>query len=427
MQFCLLHSQGIQPRINLNEKSLVVDSVSVILKSKYVFPDVAEKMGDLVKSNFHKRIYDKLEDPQEFAQVLTEDLRSIGKDKHLRVMYAPDFIKMSKQKKDSANTELDEFQGRMDRFNNYGFKEIKILPGNIGYLKFNEFNPAQEAFSVAIGAMGFLANADALIIDLRNNGGGSPEMIQLISSYFFEGEPKHLNSFYHREKDQVDQFWTLPFVPGRKLANIDIYVLTSNRTFSGAEEFSYNLKNMKRAIIVGETTGGGAHPVDMVVIDDNFAMNVPYARAINPITKTNWEGTGVEPDVKVSQDKALETAQMVALKKMAGKEKNEKLKDRYVWAYEGFSAMVKPIQINKSVLKSYAGSYGPRKIIFKDEYLYYQRENGASMKMIPISEDYFMFDEIDYFRVKFQKLGNQVTGIEGHYDNGTIDSNPKTE
>ena len=172
--------------------------------------------------------------------------------------------------------------------------------------------------STAIAAMNFLANVDAIIIDLRENGGGDPKMIALVSTYLFS-KPTHLNDLWERKGSITQQYWTLPYVPGKRLDDKLAYVLTSKRTFSGAEEFSYNLKTLKRATIVGETSGGGAHPVSGYRIDDRFMIGVPFARAINPITHTNWEGTGVEPDVKVSAADALSTAQKLASEKLRTK------------------------------------------------------------------------------------------------------------
>lgn len=168
----------------------------------------------------------------------------------------------------------------------------------------------------AIAAMNFFANVDAIIFDLRDNGGGDPAMIALISTYLFD-QPTHLNDIWTRKTGESKQYWTLPSVPGKLLPAVPAFVLTSSRTFSGAEEFSYNLKNLKRATIVGETTGGGAHPVSGQRIDDRFVIGVPFARAISPITKTNWEGTGVEPDVKVAAADALATAQRLAAERLA--------------------------------------------------------------------------------------------------------------
>jgi C-terminal processing protease CtpA/Prc len=163
--------------------------------------------------------------------------------------------------------------------------------------------------------MNFIGNVDAVIIDLRDNGGGAPAMVSFISSYLFN-ERTHLNDLWTRRNNTTEEFWTQD-VPGKRLATQPVFVLTSSRTFSGGEEFTYNLKSLKRATIVGETTGGGAHPTGPQPIDERFMIAVPFARAINPITKTNWEGTGVEPDVKVAAADALATAQKLAAEKLA--------------------------------------------------------------------------------------------------------------
>jgi len=202
----------------------------------------------------------------------------------------------------------------MERMN-CGFEKVEHLSGNIGYVKFDMFADPEVCGPTAIAAMNLLSNVDAIIFDLRENGGGDPAMIALISTFLFD-QPTHLNDLWERKNDVTHQYWTLPYVPGKRLDGKPVYVLTSKVTFSGAEEFSYNLKNLKRATIVGETTGGGAHPVSGQRIDDHFLIGVPYARAINPISKTNWEGTGVEPDVKVAASNALTTAEKLALEKV---------------------------------------------------------------------------------------------------------------
>jgi C-terminal processing protease CtpA/Prc len=193
---------------------------------------------------------------------------------------------------------------------------VEILPGNVGYVKLDGFAPVNLCASTVVAAMNFVANVDAIIFDLRDNGGGDPLMVSYVSSYLFD-QPTHLNDIWTRATDSTRQFWTDAQVSGKRLGTQPAFVLTSSRTFSGGEGFAYGLKTQKRATIIGETTGGGAHPVRGEKIDDRFVINVPYARAINPITKTNWEGTGVEPDVKVAAADALTTAQKLAAEKLA--------------------------------------------------------------------------------------------------------------
>ena len=205
----------------------------------------------------------------------------------------------------------------MERLN-CGFNKADILEGNVGYLKFDFFADPRICGRTVVAAMSFLANTDAIIFDLRENGGGDPKMVSLVSTYLF-AERTHLNDLWTRKGDITDQYWTLPYVPGKRLDGKPAFVLTSSNTFSGGEEFTYNLKTLKRATIVGETTGGGAHPVRGHRITEHFSIGVPFARAINPITHTNWEGTGVEPDVKVPAADALTTAKKLAAEKLAAK------------------------------------------------------------------------------------------------------------
>jgi len=417
--FIGLFGQNTQTAFDNAEKKAAIDALCENLEREYIFPDITEKYVRMLKDNFRSGKYNVIKQPQDFASLITEDLMSIHRDGHLSLRFNPNWVKNEKSRK-----ELDEktilLLGRRDRIANYGFQEIKILPGNIGYLKLNEFSYNTDAYDAAVGAMSFLTNTDALIIDLRTNGGGSPEMVQFLCSYFLDNPRKHLNSFSYKEKEKLTQYWTYTYLPGRRLDKADLYLLTSRGTFSAAEEFAYNLKNMKRALVIGETTGGGAHDNKFVILTDNFMMSLPFARAINPVTKTNWEEVGVEPDVKVPQDKALETAQVMASKKLAEKEQDPSFKAYYQWQHEGYKAALNPVTLNEETLRSYAGIYGPRTITLEGGSLFYQREGRAKMKMIPIGADFFMFAEID-FRLKILKEGDRVVAVEGHDPTGALD------
>jgi len=413
--------------IDASERAQVVDSIAKFMTENYVFPDKGKEMGDLVLKNFKEGKYDDVTDPNAFAQILSEDLLTINNDRHIGVMFMPERIAMMQAaREDENNKELEELEKRYSEFSNYNFEEIKIFPGNVGYLKFNGFENAEQAGATAVAAMNFLGHADALIIDMTENGGGSPSMIQLISTYFFE-DSEHLNSFYIREGDQTQQFWTLTHVPGERLIETDLYILTSSRTFSAAEEFTYNLKNMERATIVGETTGGGAHPVAAHIINDNYIVRVPFGRAVNPITETNWEGTGIEPNVKTTKAQAFDMAYMLALDSLLKTEENEDIKAGLVWARDGLKAKLNPVKIDKELMQKYAGTYGPRTISFEDGQLYYQREDRPKFKMIPINENTFGFEDLSYFRLKVIMENDKAVAVEGLYDNGRTDKNDRTK
>jgi hypothetical protein len=299
--------------IDADTRARVIEGAIAKLNENYVFPETAKKMAQDLRRRQKRGEYDAVTEGFQFATLLTAHLREISRDKHLGVSFFP--AKLPGNPAVPSAEQLAANRKTIER-NNCGFEKLERLPGNVGYVKFNLFADPEVCGATATAAMTFLGNSDALIFDLRENGGGDPKMIALISTWLFAG-PTHLNDIWDRKSGTSQQYWTLPFVPGKRLPDVPVFVLTSSRTFSGAEEFSYNLKNLGRATIVGETTGGGAHPVRGERIDDRFSIGVPFARAINPISKTNWEGTGVEPDVKTSAAEALGVAQKLAGEKLA--------------------------------------------------------------------------------------------------------------
>jgi retinol-binding protein 3 len=422
-----LRSQDAAPSVGVQEQALVVDSLVAMLNREYVFPEKAKEMGDLIRKNLKEGVYKPITEPGKLAEKLTVDLQSVSQDLHLRVMYGPEEI--AEYRKQTENTDKEAVKKETIKelsSRNFGFKEVKILDGNIGYLKFNSFVDAEYGAPTAAAAMQMMAYTDAIIFDLRDNGGGSPSMIQFITTYLMD-DYTHLNTFYWRPTDELQQFWTLPYVPGKTMPNTDVYVLISNRTFSAAEEFTYNLKNLKRAVIVGEVTGGGAHPVDFMVINDNFGISMPKGRAINPITNTNWEGTGITPDYQVAAPAALDKALEVAYDSLMRKTEDPDKKFIYQWGLEGMQAKINPPKIDESTLKKYAGVYEIRTITFENGNLYYQREGRPKFRMVPLNETTFGFDELSYFRLKIILENAKAVAIEGYYDNGGKDRNQRTK
>jgi hypothetical protein len=304
--------------IDAAQRSKVIEGILKELDERYVFPEVAKKMRQAIEARRNAKEYDAVETGQDLAKKLTADLQEVSKDKHLRVTCRTGKLPVLAKGDKPAPEDLERMRQSAGKLNG-GYRRVERLPGNVGYLQVDGFMHVDAAAGPAAAAMNFLANTDALIIDVRTNGGGGPQSVALLCSYLFDEKPVHLNSLYWRKGDRTEESWTLKEVAGKRYAGKDVYVLTSGRTFSAAEEFAYDLQSLKRATIVGETTGGGAHPGGMVPVADHFLVFVPSGRAINPVTKTNWEGTGVKPDVEVAADKALETAHQLAVKKILEK------------------------------------------------------------------------------------------------------------
>lgn len=304
--FCPL-PPGVPPVVVTLDSALrqrVIDGVAADLTEFYVHPAVASRMVAALRAHQQAGTYRDFSDGFQFANRLTSDLRTVSHDLHLRIMFRP--FKAPPPGRPTAR-QLAQMREQVD--GNCGFERVEVLPGDIGYVKFNAFQSPWMCAGTIQAAMASVAHTRALIFDLRDNGGGEPATVAFIESCLFD-RPTRLNDL--RNRHTTTQFWTLPSLPGKRLSTQPVFVLTSHRTFSGAEAFSYDLKNLKRATIVGETTGGGAHTEDGHIVADYFLFQVPVDEAINPITHTNWEGTGVLPDVKVPAAAALKVAEQLA-------------------------------------------------------------------------------------------------------------------
>ena len=293
--------------LNRDQKETIVNELSEMLQQNYVYPDTARAMAKNVQAQWQNGAYDSLDRPGLLAAALSRDLWSVYHDGHLKVRYQPELaLSIGKGSEVSAEDrrKILEYNRQM----NFGFNKIEILNGNIGYLKFNMFvEVSKESKETVEAAFRFVQHVHALVIDLRENGGGEPDMVRYICNFLF-AKRTHLNDIYSRRDNTTGEFWTTPDKELTALMTVPVYLLTSKATFSGAEEMAYDLQTQKRAVVVGEVTGGGAHPVEPRAISNGFVLFVPFARAINSVTKTNWETKGVQPDIITTADSALDKA-----------------------------------------------------------------------------------------------------------------------
>lgn len=270
------------------------EQLAKLIDDQYVFPDMARTI-----TNGLTEVPVRCE-PAEEARLLTEYLQRVNHDRHLRVRYRPEGTA-------EPGVDLERRFADEARSNAGGVREVQLLDDHTGLLVIAPYlSPVQLAEPYITAAFTLLGNVSDLIIDLRSGLGGTPETVALICGYLFGNEPVHLQDMINRDGD-VQQYWSFP--SARRIGeNVKVFALTSSRTFSGCEELAYDLQSLGRATIIGESTGGGAHPCEVIALTDQFEVTIPVARSRNAVTGTNWEQVGVMPDIACPSERALDVA-----------------------------------------------------------------------------------------------------------------------
>ena len=297
----------------------IVTKALELLRANYVFPEQAGRAATAIEARLEAGKYDDL-DEITLTERLTRDLQEITGDRHLRVVFGggpgPRRQRIGEPEEPKDHEARRLAMRRMGRLDNFGIRQVERLDGNVGYLDVRRVAVPANAGPAIGAAMELVAGTYALIIDLRHNGGGAPEGVVFWCSYLLDERPTHLNDIFHADTGETRQFWALPYVPGTRYLDRPVFVLTSGRTFSGGEDFAYTLQALGRATVVGETTGGGAHPTRGFPISAAVHIGIPFARSVNPVTGTNWQGTGVVPDVPADAEQAYDVAYARALEKV---------------------------------------------------------------------------------------------------------------
>jgi len=306
----------------------IVTAALALLRANYIFPEVADRAASAVEARLTAGEYDDLAD-EELAELLTEHLNEVCDDKHLPVRSlgprpgGPGPEPGPRPGGPGSGTgrgEPDDYeartlaQRRIGRLDNFGIHRVERLDGNIGYLDLRRVAMPESAGPAITAAMELVAGTYALIIDLRRNRGGAVLGVVLWCSYLFGDEPTRLNDVFRADTGETRQFWALPYVPGPRYLDRPVYLLCGDGTFSGGEDFAYTLQSLGRAEVIGEPTGGGAHPTRGFPITPTMHIGVPFARSINPVTGANWQGTGVVPDLAVPAAEARDVAYAKALR-----------------------------------------------------------------------------------------------------------------
>jgi len=409
-------------QIEYNKEKIIME---VCKKIETIYPDgkLGKKVSDHILEEFKLKKYEGLKSPESFADKLASDLVRFSKDVHFNIKYDPELAEKMRIDAENVSTAADrswtENQVKKNRPNNFGFKELRILEGNIGYLKLDVFFSPKYAGDIAVASMNFFSNCDGLIIDLRNNKGGWDEMGMFLLSYFMdEDESQTMGVSHSTLSDIYHTSVTYNYVPGHKHLDIPVYILVSKKSASSAEGFAYRMKYLKRAILIGEKTAGAETPIEPIPVGDYFILQIPcYENIYSSIEGPGWQGIGVEPDIEVDEDAAIYIAHKEFMKSKLKNSVKEKVLNQ--WIIDGINTKLIALSYEDKDLNKFTGQYGKRRMYIKDESLYYQNDDGPEFELIQMTKTLFQFKLTNTMRIMFFLDANQnIEGFSVQYSDG---------
>jgi len=401
-----------QNRVIKSRQAAILQEVREKLERYFAFPEIGITLSETISEKFKNGYFPEEATPAEFLEGLNKILYEISRDSHLKLIYDP--AKAEEMSEGESDTSAADSEIKSERWRNFGFKELMILDGNIGYMNLSDFCSVTYAGEKAVTAMNYFSDCHSLIIDLRQNGGGSDDMVVFLASYFIDSSQPVVFNISCSTIDSAYYVSMMPsYIPGKKLNHIPVYILTSRATASAAEAFLNIMKNYnENVVIVGRKTRGAENPVNHLVVCDEYILRIPSWRKIYSSLNTKWEGRGISPDLDVEESKALAIAHLEALEKLSENASDEEELFQYQWALDGVKGLNDPFPIATDVLESYAGSYSGRRIFYENGELFYGRNK---QRLIPVSEDHFLVESVDYFRITFLKEDGKVIAFERNF------------
>ncbi|MBS50628.1 MULTISPECIES: S41 family peptidase [Alteromonas] len=383
------------------------------LEDNYVIENTATTLAQLIRSKSFLSGCNRQKSSEDIAEFMTLELNKIANDKHLSVVYDPNWVSELKAFRSSNQAEAFADSRVMESpTDNYGFKKIEMLDGNIGYLDIRMFSDSHLGGETLENAMKFLQHSDGIIIDLRNNFGGSPFMVTSLASYFFDLDTVHLSTFESRANGVLTrtQDWTSPYVPGPRFKDTPLYILTSSNSASAAESFSYAMQNLARATIVGEVTAGAAHGRSAEIVNDNYILTLPTSRPVDPRTNDNWERKGVKPNIETSSDNAFYVSYAEVLNTLI-KNENSNL-GLHQWVYPLVKAKSNQYQLSQNDIDQIIGTYGKRKVFQENGKLFYQYLDDPAFEIELLDKETIVFKAFTEARLQATYKDKQVIALK---------------
>jgi retinol-binding protein 3 len=385
---------------------LAVESIATIVDDEFFDAERAHSIAEALRAELQAGDFDAVTDPVDLASALSE--RLAREDHHFSVQYIglEAVAEAMQPAPDQADEPARDPLRGMKRAN-FGFAEVSILPGNIGYIDMRSFAPIGPARETATAVLNFVANTDAVIFDMRRNHGGAPGMVQFLISHFLAAEPETIiNTFVSRDFETPQLMRSIADHPAGHRPDTPLVVLTSRNTGSAGEAFPYHLQALQRATIIGETTAGAGNPGGTYLTDEGYSLFVSTSSARNPVTGTNWEGTGVSPDIEVAADDALDTALLGLYDELIAANADQDEVADLGWTRDTLQATHHPVALTGGQLDHYAGSYGNRIIAVEGDHLTYMREGGSPKALLAIGDDRFSLPGEASYQFRFIRDGD---------------------
>jgi hypothetical protein len=381
------------------ERDAALTAITKAFEEQYVFAEVRPRIIEKLKTAERSGRY-ATDDPVVFAERVTADLVEVSQDKHLWLAVDPAAYAVAIRGADEDGDDLAVWQRHAIR-NHHGLTEMKVLGGNVRYLKISGFEWIDDATGAAYDhAMRFLKGGDAAIIDIRGNGGGAHAAVRYLVSHFMRSDV--LEMTFLEGSEISAQSRTLEHLPAGRLQGMLLYVLIDLSAASAAEAFAYDVRQFELGELVGSTTVGAANNNKLLPIAPNFILSISYGRPVHPVSNSNWEGVGVAPTVEAPPAQALEVAHSLALKRLSEQQgaTAETLAD-YAWAKIAVDARLHPVTLPAARLQRLAGNYGPNKVEFRDGALWLTRPNREAARLSLLTADgLFALERVDALRVR---------------------------
>jgi len=403
------------------EVHTLVEAIARKITSDYVH---AERRADLVK---HIRTLERSGryrglSPSQFAGRVTEDLRAVSPDKHLGLRHDPAaYAGLVAAGGASGTRAARQDPHALDQaaLRNDGYEELRILDGNVRYVRITGFHWRPDVSGFTVDAVGrFLKDADAIVLDLRGNGGGDSTAVQYLASHFAQDDLA-VGTFRDPKTGKLAAIRVIEHLPAGRIRNKPIFLVVDRRTASAAEYIAYHLQQTRLATIIGERTAGAANTATSFPIPPSFVLTVSTGRPVHPVTQSNWEGTGVEPDLAAPPAEAVQRAHRAALQRLVSSTGPGR---RYAldWAMAGVDAQLEPHFPTAAELQAYSGNYGKQAVLSRNGGLYLRTPSGAELRLDPLAAGLFAMHEDPTARIRFIFDNRRIVALEAHYSDGEV-------